>query len=217
MTERTSPSWLLWGTLVLIVLAQTQAALAKDLKDGPFVSAADVFAALLFAGWGLWTLGTGAWRRLKWPPLAAWVLVVVALVAVGRADSREALKSGVVDVAQYVLYFLGVYLLFLNALRDESALRRAVALLCIMTCVMVLVGLVQYLTVANIDQPDSFRQVSSTFGIGDTIAQTSLGEKLHLVGRSSRSIYCNFLLLVLPILFVLGLAGPMACWVRAGV
>jgi hypothetical protein len=213
MTQPKSPGWLLWGVLLLIVLAQTQAALAKDLKDGPFVSGADVFAALLFGVWALWALATGAWRRVKWPPLAAGVLVAVAIVAVGRADSGEALKSGIVDVAQYVLYFVCAYLLFLNALTDEGRVERVVALLGILTALMVLVALAQYILWADPSDPgETFRRVSSTFGLGEVIAKTPLGAKLHLAGRSSRSIYCNYLLLVLPVLFSLGLRG--SGWVK---
>ena len=213
MTQPKSPGWLLWGVLLLIVLAQTQAALAKDLKDGPFVSGADVFAALLFGVWALWALATGAWRRVKWPPLAAGVLVAVAIVAVGRADSGEALKSGIVDVAQYVLYFVCAYLLFLNALTDEGRVKRVVALLGILTALMVLVALAQYILWADPSDPgETFRRVSSTFGLGEVIAKTPLGAKLHLAGRSSRSIYCNYLLLVLLVLFSLGLRG--SGWVK---
>jgi hypothetical protein len=213
MTQPKSPGWLLWGVLLLIVLAQTQAALAKDLKDGPFVSGADVFAALLFGVWALWALATGAWRRVKWPPLAAGVLVAVAIVAVGRADSGEALKSGIVDVAQYVLYFVCAYLLFLNALTDEGRVERVVALLGILTALMVLVALAQYILWADPSDPgETFRRVSSTFGLGEVIAKTPLGAKLHLAGRSSRSIYCNYLLVVLPVLFSLGLRG--SGWVK---
>ncbi|MBM3471744.1 MAG: hypothetical protein FJX75_00560 [Armatimonadetes bacterium] len=213
MTQPKSPGWLLWGVLLLIVLAQTQAALAKDLKDGPFVSGADVFAALLFGVWALWALGTGAWRRVKWPPLAAGVLVAVAIVAVGRADSPEALKSGIVDVAQYVLYFVCAYLLFLNAITDETRVKWVVGLLGVLTALMVLVALAQYILWADPADPgETFRRVSSTFGLGEVISKTPLGHTLHLAGKSSRSIYCNYLLLVLPVLFSLGLRG--SGWVR---
>jgi len=215
MTERRSPGWLLWGVLLLIVLAQTQAALAKDLKDGPFVSGADLFAALLFGLWFLWALATGEWRRVKWPPLAVGALVAVAIVAVGRADSPEALKSGIVDIAQYILYFVGVYLLLLNALTDEARVKRVVGLLAALTALMVLVALAQYVLWADPGNADeTFRRVSSTFGLGDVIASTPLGKQLHLVGRSSRSICCNFLLIVLPALFSLGLSLRSLGWAR---
>jgi hypothetical protein len=215
MNERKAPGWLLWGVLLLIVLAQTQAALAKDLKDGPFISGADVFAALLFGVWALWALATGAWRSVKWPPLAMGVLVVVATVALGRADSPEAVKSGVVDVAQYILYFLCVYLLFANALTSEASVKRVVGLLCALTAIMVLVGLAQYVLWADPAAPgETFRRVSSTFGVGEVIANTPLGHKLHIVGRSSRSIYCNYLLLVLPVVFSLGLWLRTPGWLR---
>jgi hypothetical protein len=215
MTERKAPGWLLWGVLLLLVLAQTQAALAKDLKDGPFVSGADVFAALLFGVWALWALATGAWRRLKWPPLAAGVLVAVAIVAAGRADSPEALKSAVVDVAQYILYFLCVYLLALNALTEEGRIWRVVGLLSVLTALMALAALGQYVLWADPANPDeTFRRVSSTFGLGEVLATTPLGQKLHLAGRSSRSIYCNYLLLVLPVLYALGLGLRSPGWAR---
>jgi len=215
MADRNPPGWLLWGVLLLIVLAQTQAALAKDLKDGPFVSGADLFAALLFGLWALWALATGQWRRVSWPPLAMGVLVAVAVVAAGRADSPEAVKSAVVDVAQYILYFVCVYLLVANALTDEGRVWRVVGLLAALTALMVLVALGQYVLWADPSSPDeTFRRVSSTFGLGEVIAGTSLGQKLHLAGRSSRSIYGNYLLIVLPVLFSLGLSLRAPNWAR---
>ncbi|MBM3499997.1 MAG: hypothetical protein FJX74_15160 [Armatimonadetes bacterium] len=215
MTERKAPGWLLWGVLLLLVLAQTQAALAKDLKDGPFVSGADVFAALLFGAWALWALATGQWRQLRWPPLGAGVLVAVALVAAGRADSPEATKSAVVDVAQYILYFVCVYLLVLNALTDEGRVWRVVGLLGALTVVMVLVALGQYVLWADPANPDeTFRRVSSTFGLGEVIAASPLGQKLHLAGKSSRSIYGNYLLIVLPALFSVGLSLRTPKWTK---
>ncbi len=215
MTERKPPGWLLWGVLLLIVLAQTQAALAKDPKDGPFVSGADVFAALLFGVWALWALATGTWRRLQWPPLAVGVLVTVAIVAAGRADSPEAVKSAIVDVAQYVLYFVCVYLLVVNALTDEARVMRVVGLLAALSAVMVLVALAQYVLWADpADAGETFRRVSSTFGVGDLLAATPLGHRLLLAGRSSRSIYCNYLLIVLPVLFALALGLRSRGWAR---
>jgi hypothetical protein len=216
MTRRQPPAILLWGALALIVLAQTQAALAKDLKDGPFVSGADLFAALLFGAWALWVLATQGWRSLRLPPVAAWAFVVVALFGVGRADSPEALRSGIVDLAQYVLYFLCVYTLFLNVLTTEVAMRRAIWALCAVTGVMVLVALAQYALVASPSSPgDTFRHVHSTFGLGEYLSATGIGKKLHLAGKSSRSIYGNYLVMVLPLLFAIGLYLERRPWVRA--
>lgn len=215
MTERKAPRWLFWGVLLLVALAQTQAAFAKDPKDGPFVSGAELLAALLFAVWAVWVLSTGRWRGVRRPPLAASALVIVAVTAVGRADSPEALKTGIVDVAQYVLYFVCVYLLFLNSLEDDTRVRQVVALLGVLTGVMVFVGLAQYLLWADPANPDdTFRRVSSTFGLGELISRTALGHRLHLAGSSSRSIYCNYLLLVLPLLFSLAFELREARWPR---
>jgi len=216
MTANRPPTWLLWGALILIVLAQTQCALAKDLKDGPFVSGADLFAALLFGLWLLWVAATGSWRAVVLPPLAAWAFVIVVLVGVGRGDSPEAVKSGLIEVAQYTLYFLCVYTLFLNVLTDERSIRRAVWVLCAVTGVMVLVALVQYALVADPRAPgDTFRHVHSTFGIGEYLSATPLGQRLHLAGKSSRSVYGSYLVMVLPILFALGLNMWRRPWVRA--
>jgi hypothetical protein len=215
MDQRRPANWLLWGVLLLIVLAQTQCAIAKDPKDGPFVSGADLFAALLFGLWALSVLLTGAWRRLSLPPLAAWALVGVAFVALGRADSKEAVRSGVVEVAQYALYFLCIYGLFLNVIRDRRSMLWVVWLLCALTAIMVVAALGQYVVIADPSAPDeTFREVSSTFGIGEALAQTSIGQKLHLAGRSTRSVYCSFLLIVLPLLYALGLYAKS--WLRAG-
>lgn len=217
MNQRPPASWLLWGVLLLIVLAQTQCAIAKDPKDGPFISAADLFAALLFGLWALSVLLTGGWRRLSLPPLAAWALAGVALVAVGRADSPEALKSGVVEVAQYVLYFVCIYALFVNVVRGERSIRWVVWLLCALTAIMVIAALGQYVLFANPEAAgETFRGVSSTFGIGETLASTPIGQKLHLAGRSTRSVYCSFLLIVLPLTYALGLGLADRPWLRAG-
>lgn len=210
------PTWLLWGALVLIVLAQTQCALAKDLKDGPFISGADLFAALLFGLWLLWVLATASWRAVTLPPLAAWAFVIVAFVGIGRGDSPEAVRSGIIEVAQYVLYFLCVYTLFLNVLTDERSIRRAVWVLCAVTGIMVLVALAQYAVVADPRASgETFRHVHSTFGIGEYLSATPVGKRLHLAGKSSRSVYGNYLLMVLPILFALGLNMWRRPWVRA--
>ena len=211
---RKPPAWLLWGALVLIILAQTQAALYKHPRYGPFVSGADLFAALLFGIWAVWALFTGAWRRVWLPPIAAWAFIGVAVIAAGRADSPEALRSGVVEVAQYTLYFLCVYTLFLNALQSEAAVKKAIGLLCILTALMVLVALVQYAVIADPADHVSFREVNSTFGVGQSIAETAIGQKLHIAGQSSRSVYCSFMLMVLPILFSLGLSLQSPKWLK---
>ena len=215
MNEKRPANWLLWGALLLIVLAQTQCAIAKDPKDGPFVSGADLFAALLFGLWALSVLLSGGWRQVSLPPLAAWAFVVVAILAVGRADSEEAVKSGVVEVAQYVLYFLCVYALFLNVVQDERTMRRVAWLLCALCAIMVVAALGQYIVVADPEAPDeTFREVSSTFGIGEVLASTPVGQKLHLAGRSTRSVYCSFLLMVLPLVYALGLSRASGPWLR---
>jgi hypothetical protein len=217
MDQRRPANWLLWGVLLLIVLAQTQCAVAKDPKDGPFVSGADLFAALLFGLWALSVLFTGAWRQLALPPLAAWALIGVAFLGLGRADSPEALKAGIVEVAQYALYFLCVYALFVNAIRDERSIRWVIWLLSALAAVMVIAALGQYILVADPEAPDrTFREVSSTFGVGEALATTSIGQKLHLAGRSTRSVYCSFLLIVLPIVYALGLSLADRPWLRAG-
>jgi len=216
MKDQRPPTWLLWGALLLIVLAQTQCAFAKNLKDGPFISGADLFAALLFGLFAIWVLVTRRWSAIHWPPLAAWAFVVVAFVVMSRGDSPEAVKSGAVEVAQYVLYFVCVYTLFLNALTTEGSLRLTIWLLCAVTGLMVLVALVEYALLADPNAPaESFRHVNSTFGLGEFLSGTTIGQKLHLAGKSSRSVYADYLLMVLPILFTVGLNMWRRPWVRA--
>ena len=198
-----APTWLLIGVLILIILAQTQCALtkndAKALRDGPFLPGAEGLAALLFGLWGIWALATGQLRKIQLPPLAAWAFIAVAIIAVGRADSKEALKSGVVDVAQFTLYFLCLYTLLLNVLKGEDVIRKAITFIGVCTALMVLVGLVQYAVVADPAQAsETFPDVHSTFGLGEYVAGKITIGPLALGGPSSRSIYCNYLLMVLP-------------------
>jgi len=214
-----APTWLLIGVLILIILAQTQCALtkndAKALRDGPFLPGAEALAAVLFGLWAIWALATGQLRKIQLPPLAAWAFIAVAVIAVGRADSGEALKSGVIDVAQFTLYFLCLYTLLLNVLSGEGAIKKAITVIAICTVAMVLMGLVQYAVVADPARAsETFPDVHSTFGLGEYVAGTVIGGKLALAGPSSRSIYCNYLLMVLPILFALGMGLDSPKWLK---
>ena len=211
--------WPLWGSLLLLAAAQTQCAVAKDPKHGPFIAVADVLAAGLFGLWflarfehpllrsvrvlffgifGLVDLPEGQ-RRLVWPPGVCWVFVALAALSIGRADSPAALKSGTFEVAQFFAYLICVWMLFANVLRRPAAADLAVRVLVGLTGLIVLYGLAQWAALLQ-GQGDPVR-LDSTFGLGELIAGTAIGHKLHLAGASTRSVYGNFLLMALPLTY----------------
>lgn len=168
--------WLWPAIVVLILVAPSQFSYALDPKHGPFILYADVLAALIFAAWGIALLAQGRLRDLVLPPAALWALLVVAGLSALGATS---LKASVVEIAQLALYFVAIFAMFAEVLRDRRRIGVAVKTLALATTVVVLWGLYHYLT-----QVDA-AQVRGPFG--------------------NRNVYSGYLAMVLPLLFGMGL------------
>lgn len=111
-SRQTSPPWV--GRLGALLLAGSfsQAAYALHPRKGPFVGYLEVAAVAVLAAWGAWVVATNRLRALRWPPWPAWALVAVACLSLGEAVS---VKAGLVEVAQYALYFVALYVFFADA------------------------------------------------------------------------------------------------------
>lgn len=141
-----APEWLYRLSLLLLFVAPGQFAYAVDPKHGPFIAVADVVAVLVVGVWLLWALSSGAWRSLIWAPRHVWGLVAVAVFSGLGAGS---LKEAALEIIQLLLYFVAVYMLFINLLTDDRRRRTAVRVLLAATSAVVLYGLVQYCTAAD--------------------------------------------------------------------
>lgn len=168
---------LVWPLVVMLILvAANQYSYALDPKDGPFILYADVFAVAVF---GLWALAVLLRRRvgeIPRPPVAIWALIVVAVLSALGATS---LKSAAVEIAQLVLYFVAVWMLFADVLRGPHRLVIAAKALALATTVAVLIALGQYIVA---DDP---MLVRGTF--------------------ANRNVYGGFLTMVLPLLYGLAI------------
>lgn len=167
-----APQWLYWLSLALIFVAPGQYAHALDPKHGPFIAYADVAAVLVVGVWALWALASGQWRSLNWAPCHIWALIIVAGISGLGAAS---VKGAAMEIIQLGLYFVAVYMLFTNVLTTDARRRQAVRTLLLATSLVVLYGLVQYVTAGD---PAA---VKSTFG--------------------SRGAYSGFLTIILPLFF----------------
>ncbi|MEI6504146.1 MAG: hypothetical protein WCP21_24295, partial [Armatimonadota bacterium] len=178
MTDETTtqavvvPDWLYWLSLVLLFVAPCQFSYAVDVKHGPFIAYVDVLACLVVGLWLLRVLMLGQWRSLVWAPRHVWALIAVAIIS---GLGAESLKSAALEIIQFVLYFAAVYMLFTNALNTDARRRTAVRVLLLATTMVVLYGLFQYVTSADLTA------VKSTFG--------------------SRGAYSGFLTIALPLFF----------------
>jgi len=175
------PGWLQVATLALIALSCSQLGYVGHPRYGPFIAAADVLCALLFVVWAIRVWACRRMGELTWPPAALWAWVAAAVLSVSMAAvegegalARGAIKDGVVEVAQLVLYFVVAYMIFVDILRDGTMLRRAYLTLLAASCVVVLWGLADYVT-----QADAM-QVKAGFG--------------------NRNAYSAFLVMVIPLL-----------------
>jgi len=168
--------WLYPATLVLIAIAPSQLAYAFHPRYGPFVTPADVLAALLGLGWLIDALLRRRLGQLRWLPLPAIALVVVAALSIGQAAD---LKAAVVETAQLGLYLLVAFILFFDVLRDRSRLLGGFHVLAGVTTVIVLWGAYEYLTAHD---PMA---VKASFG--------------------NRNVYSAYLAMVLPVMLGVGL------------
>lgn len=187
------PTWLYWLTLALVFIAPSQIAYAVDRKHGPFIAYADIVAVVVAGLWLLWSLFRRQTREWVWAPKHIWALLVVAALS---GLGAESLKDAILEIIQIGLYFVAAYMLFVNVLTTDERRRGAVWTLLASTSLVVLYGLYHYvrasLAPAGSD-PGLLMGVNSVF--------------------QSRSAYCGFLCLSLPLFF--GLVMWTACqWER---
>ncbi len=183
-TQQQAPEWLYRATLLLIVLAPTQLALALDPKTGPFIAYGDILAAAVVGLWMIWRLRKGS-AGLIWPPMAVAGLLLTALLSAGMAES---LKAVAVETVQITLYFVAVYMLFADILTTRQRIRGALIALAIPTAVNVVIGVYQYFA------------ADEAFDVGALL--------------SNRNVYSAYLAMVLPIGFgiMLWLAAGWLRW-----
>ncbi|MBP8951843.1 MAG: O-antigen ligase family protein [Armatimonadetes bacterium] len=170
------------AALILIVLSCSQIGYVGHPRYGPFIAVADVFCAGLFVVWLAVSLRRRGLRELPWPcePILAWIAVGALSISVAATDATGAIslsgvKNGIIEVAQLGLYFVGAYMIFVDAFKDRACLRRAFLVLLAATSGVVLWGLIDYITRSDVTQ------VKASFG--------------------NRNVYSAFLVMVVPLLF----------------
>ncbi len=164
------------AVLVLIFVAPSQRAYAIHPRYGPFISPADVLLVMLAAVWLLGVIQSRRFGQIRWGPQAAWALLVVAILSATKAVD---VKSALVEAVQIGLYFIAAFVLFVDILRRRHQVHTTVDVLAAATSLIVLWGLVEYLT-----EPDPMK-VGATFG--------------------NRNVYSGYLAIVLPLLYGLSL------------
>jgi MFS family permease len=115
MGNRRPPAWLAALAFVLLAGSESQLAYALHPRKGPFIGYLEVVAVVALLAWGWWVLEAKGLRRVPWPPWPAWAFVGVAGLSLSQAVS---LASGLVEVAQYFLYFVLLYAFFCDVLRE---------------------------------------------------------------------------------------------------
>ena len=176
---RALPNWAFYAALVVIFVAPSQMAYARDHKNGPFIGYADVLAGIVCLAALVTVLARWNWRALVWPPLAAWALVAVSALSVTQAQAS--LSGAVVETVQWGLYLVAVYTLFVNVLTDRRRLKLALLTLAVSVTLVVLWALTQYPTAQD-------------------MAAVS-------AGFLNRNTYSAFLALVLPLVLAAALRG----------
>lgn len=175
------PTWLYWLTLALVFIAPSQIAYAVDRKHGPFIAYADIVAVAVAGLWLLWSLFRRQTREWVWAPKHIWALLVVAALS---GLGAESLKDAILEIIQIGLYFVAAYMLFVNVLTTDERRRGAVWTLLASTSLVVLYGLYHYVRASlapAASDPGLLMGVNSVF--------------------QSRSAYCGFLCLSLPLFF----------------
>lgn len=110
------PAWLRALVTLLVAGSCSQFAYALHPRKGPFVGYLEMASVGVLILWGVWVLATSRLRYLKGPPWSLWAFLAVAVLSLANATS---LKAGAVEVAQYALYFVALYMLFAD-IADSS-------------------------------------------------------------------------------------------------
>jgi len=164
------------AVLVLVFIAPSQRAYTVHPRYGPFITPADVLLVLVAVIWIIGLILGRRLRQIRLAPQAAWALVaVVGLSATKAVD----FKSALVETVQIGLYFVIAFMLLVDVLRRPDQVQAAVNVLAVATTIIVVWGIVQYLT-----EPDPM-DVCASFG--------------------NRNVYSGYLAIVLPLLYGLSL------------
>jgi hypothetical protein len=109
-----------------------------------FIALSDVALVLTFLWFAVRTTAMRAWRRLWWPPLPCWALLVAMLIAalhsqqvttavadaleqahglkgMVKAITAKESKDAIAEMLQFAAYFLAAPLLFVNLIHDRRA------------------------------------------------------------------------------------------------
>jgi hypothetical protein len=166
----------------VIVLACSQLGYVGHPRYGPFIAAADVLCAVLFAAWLAKVHREGRFGRILLPPTVLWLWLAMGVLSISKSAldaegklSLAGVKAGVIEVGQLGLYFVAGYMMFVDVFNSVAKIRRASAVLLGATTVVVAWGLMDYLT-----KSQAF-QVKASFG--------------------NRNVYSAFLVMVVPLLF----------------
>jgi hypothetical protein len=147
-------------------------------EGGVRVTPGDALLALVFLLWLSMALVTREVFRVRWPLLAAFVLVGLLLLSALFSPDRGA---GLREAVQLGAYFIGGWFVFANCIDTRRRLRAAVGLFSLVVAAIVLLALWQYR--AELD--GNLFYVSGTFG--------------------NRNVLGAFFAVALPFLFALGL------------
>lgn len=114
-----SPAWLSALAAALVAGSCSQLAYALHPRTGPFVGYLEVVAVIVVGIWGVWRLSRRGLTGLRWPPWPVWALIVIAALSAFNAVS---LKAAGVEIAQLLLYFVALYVLFCEAFTGKETL-----------------------------------------------------------------------------------------------
>jgi hypothetical protein len=148
-------------------------------EGGVHVAAGDALLVLLFLAWAAVTAVRFRPFEIRWPPLAAFALFAVLLIAALASNHRGA---GLKEAAQLGAYFLGGWLVFANCIDTRRRLKAAVDLFSLAVAVVVVLAFVEY---------------RATIARGNAFAISGSFENRNTLGA--------FFAISLPFLFSLGL------------
>jgi hypothetical protein len=151
----------------------------KKREGGVHLAAGDALLVVLCLAWAAATAVRFRFFEIRWPPVAAFVLFGVVLIAAVLSKHRSA---GLKEAAQLGACFIGGWLVFANCLDTRPRLKAAVDLFSLVVAAIVVLALVQYRAVAT--RGNAF-EISGSFG--------------------NRNVLGAFFAIALPFLFSLGL------------